>query len=439
LKVVQSDSDGSGAYRRCHQILIKHCELTMTLKTPLSFMLASFVLFMATTGHSRQGVMDVVGAPKPTTMLTDKPIAAFQSELLDLAFETATVIPVKPHIKDRSRAQESVVGASLKLDQPQKALEFIGKIDDWRRGSGYGDLAFYSVLHGQSDVEHYLNLAKQISEVAEDWRKDAIKVKIAKTHALLGHSDKVEELEAGIVESESGKVAGIKAMTATKDSFKDQMKALDVLIKTENFDIIKNALESGTELFNRFYENKKQRSQVEKKIKSSWDKMPYFIRIDLLESLAGFALDHKDQTRALELVNEAQVIIDANEWPLENRIPMIAKLAKLRFQAGDQQKARSDVDNVLAFFNTEGNTIVDIYRVGAILPLAEAYQSMGDKAVALNVYKRAVEESVVNPNSRPRAEDMTAILSSMATNGVEPDDELWARIRDIKKSLGNPW
>ena len=64
---------------------------------------------------------------------------------------------------------------------------------------------------------------------------------------------------------------------------------------------------------------------------------------------------------------------------------------------------------------------------------------MGDTATALSAYKRAVEEGVENPNSRPRAEDLSATCLSMAVHGVEPDAVLWTRIRQINDGLGDPW
>lgn len=377
---------------------------------------------------------------EPPKTLADKPLAAFQNELLDLAFETATMIPLDPHIKDRARTQEKVVAASLQLDQPHLALRYIEKIENWRRGAAYGDLAFYKAKRGDThDVHQYLNLAGQIAESTEDWRKDTIKVKIAKTHVLLGQIQQAGQFAQGVVDFESGKVDGVKAMTADQDSFDDQVKALEALIASGNFDMIKNALEAYTELFNRFYDDLERRSPVEEKIKISWNKVPLFIRVELLMSLAGFALDHEDSGKALDLVNEAHIIMEGTEWPLEYQIPLMAKLDLLRFRCGDQQKAKADADTLLTLFQSERKKIVNIYRAGAIRPLAEAYQSMGDAVAALTVYKFAINEGIENPNSRPRAEDLTATLISMAIHGVEPDDGLWTLIRQIKAGLADPW
>lgn len=410
----------------------------MNYRICLSISLISYFLLSCALSFS-QTVVSKMDLTKGMSALSDKPIAGFQLELLDLAFEVATDIPIVPHIKDRSRSQEKIVEIALKLDQPQKALQYIEKIDDWRRGSGYGDLALYHVINGQKDVEKYITLAKQIAEAAEDWRRDTIKVKIAKIYTLLGDEEAARSFEDNLVDSEKGKVAGHKAKIAAKDEFNTQFKDLEILIKTENFDIIKNALESYTELYNRFYQKKNYRDRVEKKIKTSWEKMPIIIRIELLSRLAQIALEHDDKAKAVKLVGDARVIIDEHQWALEFYLPMIANLSKLRFNAGQTQEAVADAESVLAKFHADKETIVDIYRAQALSPLAEAFLVMGNTAQSLEVYRIALEESVVNPNSRPRAEDMAAILSSMANYSVEPDEKLWERIRQIKGGLGNPW
>jgi tetratricopeptide (TPR) repeat protein len=372
--------------------------------------------------------------------LTNKPLEVYQSELIDHAFETATAIPATPHIKDRSRAQEKVVEVSLVLDQPLLAYSLIERIDNWRRGSGYGDLALYCARHGYTDeAQQYLNLAVQISESAEDWRRDRIRVKIASAYALLGQTIQTEQFEAGIVDSESGKVAGVRAIIAGEDNFNEQMNALDALLAPGNFDVMENALKACANLFNRFYDDAGRRFLAEEKMKTSWGKLPIFKRVELLTELAGFALDHADQAKALDLINEAQIFMDSAQWRPEYRIPLISKLVKLRFLADDRQKARTDADALLALYDSQRDKIVNIYRAEALRPLAEAYQSMGDTATALAIYKRAVEEGVENPNSRPRAEDLSATCCSMALHGVEPDAELWTRIRQINEGLGDPW
>ena len=75
-------------------------------------------------------------------------ISGFQKDLLELAIRTSAAIPVYPHIKDRSKAQALAAEACFELNQPHLALECINKIENWRRGAGYADYAFYCANNG---------------------------------------------------------------------------------------------------------------------------------------------------------------------------------------------------------------------------------------------------------------------------------------------------
>ena len=241
------------------------------------------------------------------------------------------------------------------------------------------------------------------------------------------------------MESESGKVARVKATLSDKNSFTEQIKALDALIGSGHVDIIKNALDAYAALFDRFYDDAERRSQVEEKIKSGLGSLPVLFRINLLLTLAKSALHHADPGQALQLVNEAQTTTDGHQWPPRYGIPLKARLAALRSRAGDTQQARTDADAALVLYDAVRHQMVDIDRAGALRPLAETYQLMGDTAAALVLYKRVVEEGVQNPNSRPHAEELSATCRSMALYGVEPDAPLWAHMRQIRKGLGPPW
>jgi tetratricopeptide (TPR) repeat protein len=404
----------------------------MTICARRIALLAISTFFLFSTGCANIGS---VSGP------SDKPLKAFRRELLETAFKTATAIPLEPHIKDRARIQEEVVKACLALDQPRLALGYIAQIPDWRRGAAYADLAIYCIRHGRTkDVQQYLDRASAVSELADqEWRRDAVRVKISQAHVLLGQSENAAHFEKDLEPSETGKVAAARAMVAGEAAFDKQMKAIDALVATGNYDIIINCLDSYAELFNRFYKDPKRRAKAEERIKASWSRMPIFIRFEVLTKLAGFALDHADKEKALTVAAELQQFLDGNQWDAEHRIPMMARLAELRFRAGDKKGSRAGVDQATDIFNLHSTEILSIYRGGALRPLAQAYQSMGDTAKALEIYRQAIEHGVENLNSRPRAEDLSLTCVSMAINAVEPDDSLWVRIRQIFSGLRDPW
>ena len=376
-----------------------------------------------------------------TGSVKDVRLETYKADLLNIAFDAASAMPANPHIKSRSLAQEKVVTACLELEQPERALKYIEQIDNWRRGAGFADLALYHVRHGamKKKVEMYLDRSAEFADQTEDWRRDLIRVKIAQTHELLGQHQQALALAANLEDSQSGKVARVKAMTQPSESFDEQMKELDALVSTGNFDIVKNALGAYRELFNRFYTDTERRALIKSRLKASWGNMPISIRIDLLMELASSSLAHVDRETAFGLVNETGRMMESASWQPRFEIPLRAGLAELRFAAGDEKRARADLLDALDMFDANRQGIVNIDKAGILRSVAEAYQTMGDTEAARKIYRRALEAGIENPNSRPRAEDLAATCCSMALHGVEPGEDLFSRIREILDGLGDPW
>jgi hypothetical protein len=378
--------------------------------------------------------------------IVDKPIAAYQLELLDIAFDSATKFPIKPHLATRSKAQEAVVQTCFDLDQPRRAAGYVEQIDDWRRGKGYADLAFYLAQHGdRREVQPYLDLALKVAqhwmkeEDSQYWQIDRIKAAMARAHLAMGETQAAARMEAGTADFEAEQVEVLKASMLTPDLFDHEFELIDKSVATGTFDLTKSALESAAQLYKRFYSDVERRKLLEAKIKASWAKLPLQIRVELMFKLADAALDHRDNAKALALVGETRELMETAPWLPEDRIPLLGKIAGLRYRAGDKEAARGELDEALATFDAEREKIQSFNQAGALRPLAESYQSMNDRKAALTVYKKAVEAGSVNPNARPRALDLSATCCSMALHGVEPDPELRARIKQLRDGLSDPW
>lgn len=365
--------------------------------------------------------------------------------LIDLAFRTASLLPLNPHVKDRARAQEKVVAACLKLDQPARAASYIPQIPGWRRGSAYADLAFYYAERGHPQrVPHYLRLALEVAEAengptAQEWRRDAIRIKVARTHALLGNTRESALYETGVVPAESGKVDVIRARTLPPENYESTVDALDAVVANGSFDQVKHALQTCAELFDRFHDDEDRRAAMAERVRTGYAKLPVLVRARLMMRLVSAALDHGDTKHALELISETTAMLEQRRWRLRDRMPLSAELAVLHHRAGEVGQARADVDKLLETFEKRRLEIVNIYRADVLLPIAEAFDALGDGAQALAVYKQAVEEGVVNPNSRPRADDLVATCCSLALTGVVPDKALKTRLDEVHEALGNPW
>lgn len=350
--------------------------------------------------------------PASTCALADACLESHQGELLDIAFGAASAIPIDPHSKSRSQAQTAVVEACLTLNQPQRAISCAEQIRDWRRGMAYADLACHCIRRGlKIDVEPYLDRAARIAEEAEDWRKDRIR----------------------------DKIAAARTMGRGEDDFDAEMAASAKVVSSGQFDAVKGVLGRYARLFDRVYADAGRRRAVEERIRASWNGMPGFIRLDLLMELAQSAIVQSDRVKAMELIQEAWTIVDSARWQPTIEIPVRAKLAELRFRAGDPTKANEEAKAALDLFDAKREQIANIYRAQTLRPIAEAYQEMGQADAACGLYRLAVEAGVENPNSRPRAEDLAATCCSMAVHAVKPDPQLLGRIREIRGGLGDPW
>jgi len=377
-------------------------------------------------------------------IIADKQLADFQIQLVKEAFEAASSIPVKTHLKDRSRAQNLVVDTCIKLDQPVRAIRYADKIENWRRGLCYANTAFHLAQNGFSgeSVEKGLRIAEQIANMdhGRQWRSDRIKAKIAQTYILLGDRQKADLFSKGLVEVESSKILETKIKTDRHISFENYTRVLDSQIALMNFEVKIDAINAYAQLFNRYYDDIEKRDFIQEKIRTALEKnkLPNSVLMDVLLRLAEFALQHNDSTKAIELINEVQGFLINYQWPYEHLLPYTAKLAGLRHKAGDTEKAKKDIDDALVLFNTQRDNIKNLYRAETLFPLAEAYQIIGYPEEALWGYKQAFEESVINPNIQHQAVDFSATCCSMALHAVEPGTEFWARIRQIKEELGSP-
>jgi hypothetical protein len=385
-------------------------------------------------------------SPGTAAALTDQPLARYRAGLLGLAFRAASAIPIDPHVKDRSRQQEGVVAACLELRQPALALRYLEVIADWRRGSCYADLALHCVRYGlRVDVEGYLTLAAAIadeherSEDAQAWRCDRIRSKIAVVRMSLGQLAAAERLTSGLVLEEVGRVQVERARRVDPERFEEQMAALRAVSPTAEMVHVQNALAVLTELYGSYYTDAERRTTIESTAMALMEKLPVGARVVALERLAEQPLRNGDVDGARSLVERIHALLGGASWQLEQEVPVRARIAELLFRVGQRSEAGAAIGAAATMFDARRGEVHDVFRAAALRPVAEAYQAIGDRDAALSAYARVLEEGVANPNSRPRAIDLSATCVSMAVHGVEPDAPLRARIDEILEGLGDPW
>ncbi len=391
--------------------------------------------------------------PAAVAQSAPAPVAQFRRDLLHLAYQAASALPLNPHAKSRSKAQEKVVLACLELDLPALAKQFTKDIMDWRRGACLADYAQYCAVHGDvTEAERCLQLAEQMATDVEndpnpqEWRRDTILLKLARTYARLGDRKQAERFGASVdpisglaFDSGTAATAAGRADLITADDLASELSGMDDILVNEASGLTFAALVTCTRLFDKFYGDPERRGMIETRCRVENAKLPPNYRLTTLLELGRISLDHGDTQKAIESLRLAREFLEHTEWQTEVRIAFVAQLAGLLGRAGQLEQANALLDSGLASYHEERETFRGTKRAEILRPFAEACQAMGNTGRAAELYTMVIEEGMENPNSRPRAQAVAETCISMATQAFAPDGKLLARIREIVSGLGDPW
>lgn len=388
----------------------------------------------------------------------DQPTEAYRRELLQLGFDGVSKMPLIPHIKNRSRAQQKVVDACSELGQPELARSYIEQIENWQYWLGYANLAHY--FAGQGDFTNANRLLKKVQPALRmaderskgiivastpnprhdsltDWRYEAVLTRVAEVQNLM------QQAPAAVDAEKYGELNASKINTETSvqnsDGFKEAMVLLDPYTVDPNFEIVHVGFVKMADLFTAHYDQVDLPGFIEAEVLPKTEKMPVFLRIDIFDHLAQAAMKNGDTVTADSLIEKIDELVQPLTSSPQFHIPEAVKLVRLRHDIGRQDAARAELDALFSGYVESRDRIVNIYRAALLCRMAEAYVFLGDPAKALELYSMAVEEGQVNPNARPQADDLNEICCSMALAGVAPAPALRTMLLDMNANLDEPW
>jgi hypothetical protein len=389
----------------------------------------------------------------PSPAVAGKPIEAFRRDLLYMAFQAASALPMNPHQKSRGRAQEKVALACLELGQPALALEFGRSIADWRRGNVLADCAHFLATHGDTKAaaEHVATAAQIAQDTGRDadsqeWRRDTILNKVARAQAALGNLDEARKVAASI-DPNSGQAfdagwaatASSRADLVTAEMLDAELAALDGTLVSAGSGQAFNVVAVCVRLYDKFFADAAKRDKVALRVRTRDSKLPPDMHVSGLVELARVAAKHGNTDICTQMLFEAREYLRGTELGTEYTLGIVPVMATIRGQVGATDAAKAELAEGITKYHAERESFRGTKRAEILRPFAEAWHTIGDEAQATGIYELVLEEGMENPNSRPRAHDVSETCLSMARHGFQPNETLRRRIREILDGLGEPW
>jgi hypothetical protein len=378
--------------------------------------------------------------------LADAPLPADSLRLAKLAFDAASMLPLVPHAKNRARMQASVVSTCATVGLLHTGESFIDRMDGWQQAMALTRLARAaarserpeSALSSLHRAESVVSNASH-EYFTQEWQRDRIRAGIAATLILLRRSPDAAEFEKDLEPSESGLPLLARSEVCRADEVDAQIARIDQEFVSKHFEQLRSACEACVALLKHVSRDASRLNSLETKVLEVIAKFPAQSRFAVLAQLAESALQRGHTGSARQRLAEALVCIPPGSMLPEERIPLLGRVAELQFRLGETSAADEQLHAALELYKASRSRVVDIARASALRALAEAAYVMMQHDQAFQLWMKAFDEGVANPNSRPRADDLVATCCSILRTGAVPTPSILERAERIAAALGEPW
>ncbi len=387
----------------------------------------------------------VLKQPQPDMPTTQNPASPplanlSRDNLLDLAFQISTSIPTEPFPSDRAKMQALVAQACIKNGSLIQATQYASKIEGWRQGELFALIGQqYATANETQRARDFAARAMEVATNETDWQRERIVIETAKIYLQLGDSAKVSTLLEGATQAELGKLETARTAIVLESQLDNQADMFDKAIATMNFDLARGAIEGYLVWLDRVSEDEIRTTRALKAIDDALLGLPLDLQVRYGVDLADHLNKNLKRDLAILKLDKATEIFSATTFLPEDVAPLGAMLARARIRMGDEQSARLILQRLYSEYSTRREGIVNLRRATSLRAMAEGFCELGDSDDAIACYNLALEEGTINPNARPRAEDLGATCISMAEYGISLTPELKNRIDTIRSSLTYPW
>ena len=371
---------------------------------------------------------------------TPEPVAPWRRALLREGFDVASQIPVDPHAKDRARAQEEVVQVCLELGLIDDAVDCADRMTGWRRCDLYALIGLKYAASGDAARARLMALRALDSPAdIEDWARDMVATQAARVYLAIGDESRALEVMQGRATAEVAKFEVARVASADAAQLDSQADAFDRGIATLNFDLARSGIDGYSALLVRVIDDAPRRDRALKALESAIKGLPIDLQVSVNADLAVSLHAHGQPALAAQFLGRAAELNKNTTFLAQDLAPYGVIVAKARLRTGDAAGARADLERLRTQYYAHSEEIVNLRRAQSLRALAEGFALIGDRDAAVRCQRDAIEAGTINPNSRPRAEDLSATCASIARTGIEPDAATRKQIERARAGLADPW
>ena len=364
----------------------------------------------------------------------------WRGPLLDQAMRVASSPEGKSHAKIKSRLQRDVAACALEIGMTDRALAIAATIHDWREGEVLALVAQQLVRSGDRDqAKLCIARAADIASRTDGWRKERTQAEIGLALALLGDVDAARRFGGQLPQELTGRVEAELSGQVSLEELDRQCDAYDRAIATGSFDVVRSGIDGYFAVWERVPADPDRRGRAERAIRAALSGLPLDLQIQTRIHLADSLAATGDRTAALAELEAAEKLLGQFQFTNDIRGAIMRDLASAWLRQREPARARPLIVTAVKAYKDAPTAMVDIDRADYLRPLAEALARLGDPDEARAVWTLALEAGAVNPNARPRAEDLCLTCLSMTRAGVRPSDEMNRTVESIRSGLKAPW
>jgi hypothetical protein len=374
-------------------------------------------------------------------VLAFAPIATARGPLdaFDYAFKFASAIVKDP--KDMGKAQEAVVWDLTTAGAWRDAAAAADKVEGWRRGTAYANLAIALAKSGRKDeASAMITKAEAFRTTIEGWQNLRIASHIAAAYAALGDKVKAAALAGAVATEDAQQYAGMSAATvatglAARGDFDGASRELDRLEHRSDLDDAWWRTAGYLDLSRQKALTEEQRVKALASARRSAEGIPGWRKAEALESIADEYRKHGMKDDARSAVGQARTILAALPDTMPIKAPLLSNCARASAELGDAEAARAMLRQVESL----APRVQDIERPIVYANAASSFAAMKDAASAKRLYRLALDDARALVNARPRALAVVEICRSIGKSGVALDAATRTSLDALYAGLKDPW